>query len=244
MNSLHKPLLFFGPRFRVPPRYTSMMDTMCREVCAIRRDSSFLLFRLFKFIMLCIQFAFPYNWIGILAEGLFSKRLFKRHTTSLKAYKANYFACEIYILVKFLLPLMLLTFIQVKLIPMQILLSIFVIETVLYILSIVFVPSSDGPASHSRSSFLLLLGFMSCTLSFAYIYWSMADIDGLSCTTQAIYFSLVTASTTGFGEIHATSGVSQRIVSLQIITSFVFLVSFFPVFFGRTVGNLPVNQKP
>jgi len=72
----------------------------------------------------------------------------------------------------------------------------------------------------------------------------MADIDGIYYTSQAIYFSLVTASTTGFGEIHATSQISQRIVSLQIMTSFIFLVSFFPVFFGRAVGNSPVNQKP
>ena len=243
MNRPRKRAFLFGPRFKVPPRYTTMIDGMCREAGAFRRDSSFLLFRLFKLSMAWLQFLLPYNWFGILAESIVDRKFSRRGPTSLRAYKANYMACEAYILGKFLLPLFLVTCLQVKSVAWQVLLAILVSETVIYVLSIVFAPSGIGPASHLRSALLLLLGFAGCTLSFAYFYWNMEGIVGICSTSQAVYFSIVTASTTGYGDIHATTAASQTVTSLQIATSAVFLVSFFPVFFARTIRGVPTNQR-
>jgi hypothetical protein len=219
-----------------------MCNVMCRELRTIWWDSSFLIFRWVRLAIACLQFALPYNVLCLLAEYLGSGMHRKRRSTSLLAYKINYAVSESYILAKFLIPLLLLTCFQVKSLLWEVTLIVLVSETVFYLLSIVLVPTNMGAASHPRSAFFLLLAFASCTLSFAYIYWNLGDISGVSCPSQALYFSVVTASTTGYGDLNATSTTSRAFVLFQIATSVMFLVSFFPVFFARILGRAGTNQ--
>lgn len=62
------------------------------------------------------------------------------------------------------------------------------------------------------------------TIGFAGIYASVAAVDDAAFSEPlnrigALYLSVVTASTVGFGDIHARSDAARIVVMLQIITS-------------------------
>ncbi|MFI6290630.1 ion channel [Nonomuraea sp. NPDC050790] len=81
----------------------------------------------------------------------------------------------------------------------------------------------------ARLRTLLLLVYV-VTGFFALGYLMVARIDpsqfaGLSTRTDALYFTLSTIATVGFGDVHATGQLARVLVSTQIIFDLVILAS-------------------
>jgi hypothetical protein len=96
----------------------------------------------------------------------------------------------------------------------------------------------------SRSLLFSAVNYFEVTIAFAifYLYWDCLDVKPLY-PTQALYFSLVTATTVGFGDIKPANLVGQTIVITQL-SVFVFIVLFVLTTFvsrvrqeTRTVAN-------
>ncbi len=249
MTASAKPLarltgrLLFGPGFKQPSGYKSMLPGMATGIVAVWKDNTFLLFRICKLILAGLQFVFPYNWLCILAEAIGRRMVPRGQTPSDFSYKVNYAVSEIYILARIVVPVVLLVALQLRNSVWYWIILGTTIETATYVLGNVFIPARIGPASHSRAAFLLVIAFLGTSLSFAFLYWNVGGIKGLAAPTDAVYFSIVTAATVGYGDMHAITPEARQLVTLQILTSVFFLVSFFPVFFAKAVEETRIQKR-
>ncbi len=86
-------------------------------------------------------------------------------------------------------------------------------------------------SDYGRASSRLLLSFLMFSLIFATVYWQMPqmlrleDNAGLQGPLHAFYFSVVTMTTLGFGDIHANpaSGLGQVVLMLQVLLGYMLL---------------------
>ncbi|MGR6859804.1 potassium channel family protein [Aliivibrio salmonicida] len=81
---------------------------------------------------------------------------------------------------------------------------------------------------------LVSISYLSTVYGFAIIYTFMSNIDILSFSTEnqltlidSLYFSLVTSSTVGYGDILPKSGMAKSVVMLQILVSMAYVIMLF-----------------
>jgi hypothetical protein len=112
----------------------------------------------------------------------------------------------------------------------------------LYLCRIVFLADIYGSTLSSvRSVFFVLINYFESLLGFAILYrqWGGLSIAGPLCPTQALYFSFVTGTTLGYGDIHAVSSFAQELVMAQLILSISFLSMFIGAFVSRLGSDIP-----
>src|SRR5687768_11625946 len=84
---------------------------------------------------------------------------------------------------------------------------------------------SDRPAIEAVEALVLLLTML--IVGFAAVYYALnrtaPQLGGLETRVDAIYFTVTTFSTVGFGDITADSQVARALVSLQILFDIVFI---------------------
>jgi len=71
--------------------------------------------------------------------------------------------------------------------------------------------------------------------SVVYVYLGRRDATAFSETLKfgnAIYFSVVTMTTTGYGDIAPKSGLARALVCVQILFGFLYNILFFSIFAG------------
>lgn len=108
----------------------------------------------------------------------------------------------------------------------------FIVTTVLYLLSIVFLKDIYRQSySNNRSVLFLIFNYIGITLYFAILYKAFDAIRG-SCYRavtylDAVYFSFVTSTTLGFGDYKPVNNIGQRLVIIQVCIFLLFIVVFF-----------------
>lgn len=111
----------------------------------------------------------------------------------------------------------------------------FFFETLLYIPTLIF--ASDyltRPRSYKRSMILFFLNYIEMSIDFGVIYSSAKVMNkSFEHWYDAIYFSLVTGSTTGYGDYFPVTLLGKCMVSSQTIIALVFVVLFFNVFSNK-----------
>ncbi len=86
-------------------------------------------------------------------------------------------------------------------------------------------------SDYGRASSRLLVSFLLFSMIFAVVYWQvpqmlrLEDDAGLQGPLHAFYFSVVTMTTLGFGDIHANpaSGVGQVVLMCQVLLGYMLL---------------------
>ena len=85
---------------------------------------------------------------------------------------------------------------------------------------------TSGGNRHPALGFLLLS--WAAILVFAATYWSMAmrpgQFVGLQTRLDALYFTGITMSTVGYGDIHPSGQLARGVVLVQLVYTFAFLV--------------------
>lgn len=108
------------------------------------------------------------------------------------------------------------------------------IETYLYIFNKIFLPEHSIGVNYNRSLILLFFNFVEVIGSFAMIYaagnYLNESVDNI---TDALYFSLITGATVGYGDIHAVTADGKVIVMMQLVSTLSFLILFFNFFAPR-----------
>ncbi|MFN5324576.1 MAG: potassium channel family protein [Bacteroidota bacterium] len=174
--------------------------------------------KLLRLFLAASQFAFP----GIYIKQVFSK----------KGMDYQELAIDIYILLKILFPFYIIynqtqptyiiTFLMVWLL----------METILYISTLVFASDLfDRPRSYRRSMLLMFLDYAQIVFSYAYLYTLGNHLNKpLEHWFDSIYFSVVTSGTVGYGDYHPVTSFGKFLASSQIIIFFIivmFLLNFF-----------------
>lgn len=82
--------------------------------------------------------------------------------------------------------------------------------------------------SHGAGLFRLLNLLMTVVVAFAFGFYTISvhmpgQFEGIETRIDALYFTLTTMTTVGYGDIHATGQVARVLVSLALVFDVVFL---------------------
>ncbi len=233
MNFLEK--LIFGNKpdalMRKPRRaiYAQMYNVKLVWNCSKYED--FGIERLFRLFLVCAQFVLP---------GLYIREISGR--CSVLARKIS---VEIYVIVKILLYLLILFCFQPKVWWSWI--SIYlIIDTVLYLLGLIFLNTEyRKPASYKRNLLMTFINYVEIILGFATIYYSAFKdyIFNLQSSIDAIYFSFISATTIGYGDMYPLSNLAKFACIIQSFLSFLFAVFFIGVFLANFDKSGYINNS-
>ncbi len=109
------------------------------------------------------------------------------------------------------------------------------LETVLYLATLVF--ASDifsRPRSYRRSMLLMFLNYLQIVFSYAVIYARGGYLNmPFGHWFDSIYFSFVTSSTVGYGEYYPVNYAGKLLVSTQVMIFFIIVVMFLSFFSNK-----------
>jgi len=112
------------------------------------------------------------------------------------------------------------------------------LETVLYIPTLIF--ASDlisRPRSYKRSILLLFLNYLEIIFAYAVLYSCGNYLNKpFADNLDAIYFSIITSSSIGFGDFHPITPIGKILVSTQALL-FLFFVVLFLNFFSTQIKS-------
>lgn len=164
------------------------------------------------------QFVFP---------GMYIKHLFWRQG---RLYQD--FAVEVFVLLKTALPLVVLAQGWQHNYWVLGLVCWLMLETILYIPTLIF--ASDhfaSPRSYRRSKLLIFINYMEVVFSFAVIHMAFGYFNQpLAKWTDAVYTSFIITSTIGFGEYYPVTGLGKLMVSVQSVFYLSYIALFISFF--------------
>lgn len=180
--------------------------------------------KIFRLFLSISQLVFP---------GVYIKYIFSR-----KNYEYQDIAMDFYIILKLVFPIYIL---KNNLQDQNILIYIMVyvlLETVLYIPTLIFASDMlSRPRSYKRSMLLLFLNYLEIVFAFAVLY-TLGDNMNKPFTHwfDAIYFSIITANSVGYGDFYPITPFAKVLVSIQAMFFLSFVVLFLN-FFSAKVKN-------
>lgn len=180
--------------------------------------------KIFRLFLSISQLLFP---------GVYIKFWFSR-----KNYEYQDIAMDFYILLKMLFPIYIL---KNNLHDQNILIYIMVyvlVETILYIPTLIFASDMlSRPKSYKRSMLLLFLNYLEIVFAFAVLY-TLGDNMNKPFTNwfDAVYFSIITANSVGYGDYYPVTPYAKTLVSIQAMFFLSFVVLFLN-FFSAKVKN-------
>ncbi len=186
--------------------------------------------KIVRLFLVGIQFIFP----GIHVRNFFGRYgLIKRNV-----------AVEFFVLFKTCLPLF---FILSGLYHYKItvIISVYLLlETIFYVASLIFVADMFvKPRSYRRNVLMLFLNYLELSFSFAVIYAGLHLLGSQPQTNfDYLYFSVVTSTTIGYGDIHPVGDLGKVTVCIQAIMVVAFIVLFLN-FFGSKVETLDNEEE-
>ncbi|MFT6835254.1 MAG: hypothetical protein ACJA0H_001290 [Francisellaceae bacterium] len=189
------------------------IKSQCRKVSRIwteEKEKTFGIERLFRLLLVMSAFIFP--------------GLYVRHISGYGGLLCRKLATEFYVVLKLLLPLVVFLFNHQSNLYILILTGYLLIETLLYLLGLIFL--SDiyvSPISNKRSYLMVMINYVEICLSFAVLYEGFACITGLKNSVDAIYFSFITATTIGYGDMLPKNSESKLLVIIQSMYTLVLI---------------------
>ena len=162
--------------------------------------------------------------------GIYIKHFFGKKGVGYQELSVDFF-----VLVKVIFPILILyTGIQNNNIVYALLIW-FLLETVLYLATLVF--ASDifsRPRSYRRTMLLMFLNYQQIVCSYAVIYCRGNYLNKpFMHWFDAIYFSLITSSTVGYGDYYPVTFTGKMLVCSQVMIFFIVVVMFLSFFSNK-----------
>lgn len=158
-----------------------------------------------------------------------------KYLAYLKGYEYRDLALDFYVLLKVAFPLLILIN-HWQSNPYVIWLMIYVLlETVLYIPTLIFASDMfSKPKSYKRSMLLLFLNYIEIILSFAVLY-SCGDFlnKPLNHWFDAIYFSTINSASIGYGDFYPVTTIGKILATGQAFLFLLFVVLFLNFFTAK-----------
>ncbi|MCX5390557.1 potassium channel family protein [Streptomyces sp. NBC_00094] len=91
----------------------------------------------------------------------------------------------------------------------------------------------------------LLVGLSLVIFATAYLTLSRqhGEFDGLATRTDALYFTVITMSTVGYGDVAPTGQTARLVVTLQIVYNFVFIAAAATAFTQRLRSRVTARMR-
>jgi len=181
--------------------------------------------KILRLFLVSVQIFFP----GIHVRALFRKR----------GVIIRNVAIEFFVLFKTCLPIFFLTSGLYKY-KITVAISCYLLaETICYVASLIFVADIFvKPRSYRRNILMLFLNYMEISFCFAVIYAGFHLLgDKPQSVIDYIYFSIVTSTTIGYGDLHPVNNAGKILVCIQAVIVVAFIVLFLN-FFGSKVETL------
>lgn len=164
--------------------------------------------------------------------------IYIKYLANLKGYQYRDLALDFYVLLKISFPLIILiNHLQSNSILIGIMIYV-LLETVLYIPTLIF--ASDlfsRPRSYKRSMLLLFLNYMEIIFSFGVLYSCGSFLNKpFEHWFDAIYFSSMTSSTIGYGDYYPVTSIGKILATAQAFL-FLFFVVLFLNFFSTKIKS-------
>jgi hypothetical protein len=185
-----------------------------------KKDKSFGVERFLRIVLVLQPYLFP--------------NLYIRHIGGNQGILCRKIVIELYVLIKFAIPFLILFFGLYQHPFLLFILSYLMIETIFYLLGLVFL--SDiyiEPISYKRSLILLFLNYIETTMGFAVLYRGL-DVLNVTNSISAVYFSFVTSTTLGLGDILPKNSYGRVLVVTQLTVVLLYVI----LFFSRTINSL------
>lgn len=121
------------------------------------------------------------------------------------------------------------------------------VETLCALLSMSFLtPNIPPPVSYRRNLLSLFLNFLQFAFLFAIVYLRYGIVNTNNCSVapiKALYLSLETFTTVGFGDIVPNNDIGYAVLVIQMTISLIFVYIFFAVFTTRIDNPTYYNKK-
>ena len=158
--------------------------------------------------------------------------IYIKHFFGKKGISYQELAVDFFVLIKVFFPVAIIYFQVQNNIFLYALMIWFLLETVLYLATLVF--ASDifsRPRSYRRTMLLMFLNYFQIVFSYAAIY-AHGNYLNIPFTHwyDSIYFSFVTSSTVGYGEFYPVTFYGKLLVSSQVMIFFIVVVMFLSFF--------------
>lgn len=167
---------------------------------------------------------------------LFFPGVYIKYLACLKGYEYRDLALDFYILLKVTFPLLILIYHWQEYSFVIWIMVYVLLETVLYIPTLIF--ASDlfsKPRSYKRSILLLFLNYIEIVLSFGVLYSCGNYLNKpFNHWFDAVYFSTITSSSIGYGDFYPVTTIGKVLVSIQALL-FLFFVVLFLNFFSTKI---------
>jgi hypothetical protein len=169
---------------------------------------------------------------------LFFPGIYIKYFACKKGYEYQDLALDFYILAKVMFPFIILINQWQHNIYIIIVMVYVLLETVLYIPTLIF--ASDlfsRPRSYKRSMLLLFFNYMEIVLAFAVLYSCGNYLNKeFMHWFDAVYFSIITSSSIGYGDFYPITIFGKFLVSMQALL-FLFFVVLFLNFFSTKIKS-------
>jgi hypothetical protein len=158
--------------------------------------------------------------------------VFIKYLVGLKGHEYKDLAMDFYVLAKFIFPICILKFHWQDNVILVWIMIYALLETALYIPTLIF--ASDlfsRPRSYKRSMLLLFFNYLEIVISFAVLYTLGDNMNKpFNHWFDSIYFSIVSTNSIGFGDYHPITTYGKVLVSMQAIFFLSFVILFLNFF--------------
>ncbi len=104
-------------------------------------------------------------------------------------------------------------------------------------------PEHNSGRNYNRSLILLFFNFVEVIGSYGVIYAAGNYLnEPIKNIAEALYFSLITGATVGYGDVYPISQDGKMLVMTQLVSTLSFLILFFN-FFAPRAQDLPVGSQ-
>jgi hypothetical protein len=216
--------LFLGnPEYNIPARRSAYFNYILnlKQLWHNKKHHDIGFERILRLFLVAVQIIFP----GIHIRNYFDKR----------GVVTRNVAIEFYVMLKMLLPFVFLAAGWYKSM-WTIWVSIYLLlETILYVSSLIFV--SDifvKPRSYRRNILMLFFNYMEICLCFSVIYAGFHLLnENAKSIVDYIYFSIITSTTVGYGDIYPVTKLGKIMVSVHALMIVSFIVLFLNFFSSK-----------
>ncbi len=183
-------------------------------------DTTYGVERIVRLVICIVQFIYP--------------TIFIRSIFGIWGVRARKVAVEGYIILKLIFPLIVLsTGLYQHMLVVAIIIYLLT-ETIFHILGLIFLSDLHPfSISYRRSVLLLFLHYLEVIFDFSVIYSAFDVLNRKLSPLSALYFSFVTNTTLGYGDIYPKDAAGYLTVIAQLIVFIMFVILFIDYFSSK-----------